>query len=80
MGWITLYRDSFLSQGVGPLSDDERAEGEGPARKQFLVHIDADVIRRVKILALDRGVTASSLVQEAIVEFLSRGQQPGTKT
>jgi hypothetical protein len=34
----------------------------------------------VKILALDRGVTASSLVQEAIVEFLSRGQQPGTKT
>jgi hypothetical protein len=65
---------------MAPLGDDERAESKGPARKQFLVHIDADLIRRVKILALDRGVTASSLVQEAIVEFLSQGQQPRTKT
>ena len=60
--------------------EDERTTPEGPSRKQFLVHIDADVIRRVKILAIDRGVSASSLVQEAIVEFLSRGQQPGTKS
>lgn len=65
---------------MGPLSDDERAESKGPARKQFLVHIDADLIRRVKILALDRGVSASSLVQEAIVELLSRGASPGNRT
>ena len=58
----------------------ERTEGQGPARKQFLVHIDAHVIRRVKILAINRGVSASSLVEEAIIEFLSRRQQPGTKT
>jgi predicted transcriptional regulator len=65
---------------VGPLGEDETTKSEGPARKQFLVHMDVDVIRRVKILALDRGVTASSLVQEAIVEFLSRDQKPGSKT
>ena len=64
---------------MGTLVEDDRTDSEGPARKQFLVHIEADVIRRVKILALDRGVSASSLVQEAIVEFLSRGQQPGAK-
>jgi predicted HicB family RNase H-like nuclease len=60
--------------------EDERTESQAPTRKQFLVHIDSDVIRRVKILAIDRGVSASSLVQEAIIEFLSRGQKPGTKT
>nr|WP_294563057.1 CopG family transcriptional regulator [uncultured Rhodopila sp.] len=64
---------------MGPLVEDERTESEGPARKQFLVHIDADVIRRVKILAIDRGVSASSVVQQAIVEFLSRSQQAGTE-
>jgi predicted transcriptional regulator len=42
--------------------------------------MDADIIRRVKILAIDRGVTASSLVQEAIVEFLSRDAKSGAKT
>ena len=41
-------------------------------RRQFLVHIDAAVIRRTKILVIDRNVTASSLVQQALVEFLAR--------
>ena len=40
-------------------------------KRQFLVHIDAEVIRRIKILALDRNVTASSLVQEALVSYLA---------
>jgi hypothetical protein len=63
-----------------PLAEDEKTEGEAAARKQFLVHIDAALIRRVKKLAIDREVTASSLVQEAIADFLSRSQAPGTKT
>lgn len=42
------------------------------ARRQFLVHIDADLIRRTKILAIERGVTASSLVQQAVADFLLR--------
>ena len=40
-------------------------------KRQFLVHIDADLIRRIKILALDRNVTASSLVQEALLAYLA---------
>ena len=40
-------------------------------KRQFLVHIEAEVIRRIKILALDRNVTASSLVQEALVSYLA---------
>lgn len=47
-------------------------------KRQFLVHIDADLIRRIKILAIDRSVTASSLVQQAITEFLSRAGQSQT--
>jgi hypothetical protein len=50
---------------------------EGPVanaprdKRQFLVHIDANLIRRIKILALDRNVTASSLVQEALHGYLA---------
>jgi hypothetical protein len=51
-----------LSPGVGQLVEDGRREASGPTRKQFLVHIEADVVRRVKILAIDWWVSASSLV------------------
>jgi hypothetical protein len=40
-------------------------------KRQFLVHLDANLIRRVKILAIDRNVSASSLVQEALLAFLA---------
>ena len=50
----------------------EEMPPRSPDRKQFLVHIDANLIRRVKILALDREVTASSLVQAAIVDMLAK--------
>ena len=40
-------------------------------KRQFLVHIDANVIRQIKILAIDRGVSASSLVQEALLAYLA---------
>lgn len=49
-----------------------KARVAGAERKQFLVHIDPDLIRRVKILAIHRQVSASSLVQEAIIELLAR--------
>lgn len=54
------------------VAKDGKGGSDGAGRKQFLVHIDADVIRRVKILALDRGASASSLVEKAITEFLAR--------
>lgn len=54
------------------MAKDGKGGTDAAGRKQFLVHIDADVIRRVKILALDREVSASSLVEEALIEFLAR--------
>jgi hypothetical protein len=40
-------------------------------KRQFLVHLDASLIRRIKILAINRNVSASSLVQEALLVFLA---------
>jgi hypothetical protein len=40
-------------------------------KRQFLVHIDAEVVRRIKILAIDRNVSASSLVQQALLDYLA---------
>ena len=42
------------------------------AKRQFLVVIDAEVIRRTKILAIDQHVTASSLVLRALQDRLQR--------
>ena len=39
--------------------------------RQFLVHIDPTLIRRVKILALDRNTSASKVVQEALIAFVA---------
>jgi hypothetical protein len=52
------------------LSGEKSATKAGRAKRQFLVHIDANLIRRVKILAIDRNVSASSLVQEALSAYL----------
>ena len=35
------------------------------------MQLDAGLIRRIKILAIDRNVSASSLVQEALLAFLA---------
>ncbi|WP_309093194.1 hypothetical protein [Phenylobacterium sp.] len=53
---------------------DGEAEGNGhqPEKRQFLVVIDAEVIRRTKILAIERRVSASSLVQRALEDLLER--------
>ncbi len=51
---------------------DEAATPGATEKRQFLIHIDADLIRRTKILAIQRKVTASSLVQAAVAEFLGR--------
>jgi hypothetical protein len=61
------------------VSKDSSPSDDTPLRKQFLVHIDADLIRRTKILALERGVSASSIVQEALVELRASSQDAAKK-
>jgi hypothetical protein len=53
------------------LNPERPAAKASRGKRQFLVHIDACLIRRIKILALDRNVTASSLVQEALLAYLA---------
>jgi hypothetical protein len=43
-----------------------------PPKRQFLIHLEFDLIRRTKILAIQREVSASSLVRAAVLEFLGR--------
>ena len=40
-------------------------------KRQFLVHLDADLIRRIKVLAAGLNVTASSLVEEAMLAYVA---------
>ena len=52
--------------------DDNNHAGTAVRRtRQFLVHLDSDLIRRIKILAIERNVSASSLVQRGMLEFLA---------
>ena len=46
------------------------------ASRQFLVQLDAELIRKIKILAIDRDVTASSLVKDALLVFLAAAGSP----
>ena len=45
---------------------DEKAQ-----KRQFLVHIDPDLKRRVKLLAVERDATVSSIGQEALESYLA---------
>jgi hypothetical protein len=54
-----------------PVSTKQAATNPLRGKRQFLVHLDANLIRRIKILAIDRNVSASSLVQEAVLAFLA---------
>jgi hypothetical protein len=47
------------------------ARSDSRATRQFLVHIDIDLIRRVKISAINQNVTASKIVQDALISYLS---------
>ena len=69
------------------MSDPKPAPAARLGKRQFLVHIDASLIRRIKVLAIDRNVSASSLVQEALLAYLPPvagacppAKKPGDKT
>jgi hypothetical protein len=58
------------------MSRQTPAPGAPRVTRQFLVHLDAELIRRVKISAIDRNITASKIVHEALVTFLSPSIAP----
>jgi hypothetical protein len=53
----------------------ERADG----RRQFLVYLEPGLIKDVKRVALDRDVTAFSLVEEAVRQWLDRNKRDHPK-
>jgi hypothetical protein len=48
------------------------APPEAAEKRQFLVYLEPELIRRTKIYAIERGMTASGVVQQALLEFLTR--------
>ncbi len=57
----------------GRRSTKGRASRESPAeRRELLIHLEPDLIRGLMLTALERGVTASSLIEEAVTAWLKR--------
>jgi predicted HicB family RNase H-like nuclease len=52
------------------LSREKSPTQEHATKRQFLVHLDAQLIRRIKIRAINQNVSASSLVEDALRAFL----------
>ena len=48
------------------------APTDAAAKRQFLVYLEPDLIRRTKIHAIQLGTTASEIVHRALIEFLAR--------
>jgi len=46
-------------------------------RREFLVHLDPALIKSLKLAALKTEVTASSVLETALREWLNRGRAPG---
>jgi hypothetical protein len=46
-------------------------------KRQFLSKMDSELIRRLKVLAIDWRTTASAIAGEAVAEFLSRKGRAG---
>ena len=54
---------------------DECSEADGGGqKKQFLAKINAWLIKEIKLAAMDRQVTASSLVAKAVAAWLTRNK------
>lgn len=61
------------------MDGDAGTDGSQPEKRQFLVVIDTEIIRRTKILAIERGVTASSIVQQALADLFQREAATSTQ-
>lgn len=64
-----MPKSEAIRGGSGKLRPD--------GRKQLLVYISPDVILETKKAALDRGTSASALVEEALQEWLARRGKGG---
>lgn len=58
----------------------ERPRPAAENRREFLLYLEAVSIRDLKVLALERGVSASSVLAEAIEDWLSRRHKAPEKT
>jgi hypothetical protein len=65
--WLKLNRNTEPE----PLDNIPASE-----KRQFLSRMDASLIKRIKVKAIDWRVTASALVGEAVATWLSARQDP----
>jgi hypothetical protein len=76
---IEVTASRILEDAVGDWLDrhksqrSKRTEGE-VEKRQFLAKISVRLIKDIKLAALDRKVTASSLVAKAVAEWLARNK------
>jgi hypothetical protein len=55
--------------------ETEKGRARADGRRQFLVYLEPNLIKDVKKVALDREVTAFSIVEEAVREWLGRHRE-----
>lgn len=72
--WMKKHRKS-------PPPPRAEMSARAPQKRQFLSRMNADLVRQLKILAMDWRVTASALIGEAVQEWQSQqatDPNPGT--
>ena len=75
----SVTASSVLEEAVAAWLKDPRnsdwkppEEEETGEKRQFKSQMDAKVVRKLKIFAMDRGATASTVVRAAVAEALKR--------
>ena len=64
--WLTVHQNLEWK----PPEEEETGE-----KRQFKSQMDANVIRKLKIFAMDKRVTASTVVRKAVAEWLGRNNK-----
>jgi hypothetical protein len=71
LGWFPA-----VTEKKATLKGRKPAEGD---KRQFLLSIEAEVIKEIKVTALQDDTTASAIMEEAAKQWLERRKKSGPK-